>query len=584
VRQNGDHPVRGERGELELVIGGRGTGETEVHFVVANHLHDPFGERVAERDRDTGVLLAEADDGARQHRRRYGRQRSDDDAADVLLRNVARMREDHPESETGVTGVVVKIPSSDWAFADCGTVPFPGTPDDSRICLKNGFDPNLLYQFTFTAKDPLVLGVGLAAMRDVISFFRFEMADASGTANPVAGLSHVLAEGTSQSGNLLKTYLHLGFNEDERGRKVIEGANPHIAARQTPINFRFALPGGAATLTEPGSEPVLWWEEYTDATRGRAKAGILTRCRLTNTCPLIIETFGSTEFWDLRHGPGLYGTDAKADIPLPDNVRRYYFPGTTHGGGGGGFNTTSGNAGGAGGTCRYASNPNPLIDNFRALFVALNDWVIAQTPPPPSLYPKIADGTLVAPTKAATGFPTIPGLPFVDNFENTMLQYDFGPSFNYNDMSGVITIEPPNIVQKIPTYVPKVDADGNEIAGLPSLLHQLPLGTYLGWNVVTSGYNKDRICAFTGGFVPFARTKADRIAANDPRLSIEERYPSFTAFYYRAAQVVNDQVAQRYLLPEDGQRIFSQALSDVLKNNLVPKDALAEKFLLRKRL
>src|SRR4029453_12134261 len=122
------------------------------------------------------------------------------------------------ESETAVTGTVTPIAPTDWAFADCRTVAFPGHTDPSRICLKNGFDPTLLYQFTFTAKDPLVLGVGLAAMRDVIAFFRFEAADASGTANPVAGLSHVLAEGTSQSGNLLKTYIHLGFNEDEKGR------------------------------------------------------------------------------------------------------------------------------------------------------------------------------------------------------------------------------------------------------------------------------------------------------------------------------------------------------------------------------
>src|SRR5262249_55743250 len=115
-----------------------------------------------------------------------------------------------------------------------------------------------------------------------------------------------------------------------------------------------------------------------------------------------------------------------------------------------------------------------------------------------------------------------------------------------------------------------------------SLLHQMPLGTYLGWNVVTSGYNTGRICAFTGGFVPFAKTKAERIANNDPRPSLEERYPMFTGFYHRAAQIVNDQVAQRYLLAEDANRIFTQAISDVLKNTLVPKAALADKLLLRK--
>lgn len=499
------------------------------------------------------------------------------------------------ESETAVTGTVLPISGGDWAFADCRTVPFPGTPDPSRICLKNGFDPSLLYQFTFISKDPLVLGVGLAAYRDVISFFRYEAMDGAGTANPVAGLSHVLVEGTSQSGNLLKTTIHLGFNEDERGRIVAEGANSHIAARQTPINFRFALPGGAATLYEPGSEPVLWWSDYTDVARGRVRAGMLDRCRETHTCPKIIETFGATEFWDLRMGPGLYGTGGAkrddhrhdrdhdgcvegrhraagvcTDIPLPPNVRRYYIAGTTHGGGGGAYSVTNPPAGGAGGSCLFQSNPNNEQDYQRALFMALKDWVISHREPPPSVYPKVAEGTLVPSTKSAMHFPTIPGVPFKDGFENTMLDYEWGPNFIFNDMSGVINHEPPRILQKIPTLVPKVDADGNEIAGLHTLMHRLPIGTYLGWNVVTSGFNTGRICAFTGGFVPFAKTKAERVANGDPRLSIEERYGSVTAFSAKAAAVLDRLVKRRYLLPADGARELNNAIADLTKNGLLP--------------
>jgi hypothetical protein len=497
------------------------------------------------------------------------------------------------ESETAVIGTVTPISSSDWAFADCRTVPFPGTPDPSRICLRNGFDPTLLYQFTFTAKDPLVLGLGLAAMRDVISFFRFEVADVQGNANPLAGgITHVFGEGTSQSGNLLKTFIHLGFNEDEADRRVIEGANSHIAARQTPINFRFALPGGAATLYEPGSEPVLWWTDYTDIVRDRPTAGMLDRCRATDTCPKIIETFGATEFWDLRMGPGIYGTGTAPggaghaavqcdfathhppglcrDIPLPDNVHRYYFPGTTHGGGSGAYSIANPPTGGAGGSCLFQSNPNNEQDYQRALFIALTDWVISGTEPPPSVYPKVADGTLVPSTKAAMGFPTVPAIPFKDGFENTMLDYDWGPYFIYNDMSGVIGNEPPPIVQKIPTLVSKVNSDGNEIAGLQTLMDQLPIGTYLGWNIVTSGFNKGRICAFTGGFVPFAKSEADRIANGDPRPSIEKRYGSVSAFSAAAASVVNQLVAQRYLLPADGTRELSKAISDVTNNGLLP--------------
>src|SRR5206468_9538241 len=179
--------------------------------------------------------------------------------------------------------------------------------------------------------------------------------------------------------------------------------------------------------------------------------------------------------------------------------------------------------------------------------------------PPPWKYPTVAAGTFVASTKAATGFPTIPGLPFTDHFENTMLDYNFGTGFIYNDMSGVISLEPPTIKQTIPTLVVKVDSDGNEVAGVASLMRQVPLGTYLGWNIVTTGFNKDRICAFTGGFVPFAKTKAERVASNDPRPSIEERYPTFASFYFGAAAAVNRLVAQRYLLRADGAREFNQA-------------------------
>src|SRR5262249_25264281 len=139
-----------------------------------------------------------------------------------------------------------------------------------------------------------------------------------------------------------------------------------------------------------------------------------------------------------------------------------------------------------------------------------------------------------------------------------------------NDMSGVISHEPPRILQKIPTLVPKVDADGNEIAGVQTLMHQLPIGTYLGWNVVTSGFNKGRICAFTGGFVPFAKTKAERLASGAPGPSIEERYGSIPAFSPRAAAAIDRLVARRYLLPADGTRELNNAVGDLTKNGLLP--------------
>ena len=140
----------------------------------------------------------------------------------------ARLETHTHETPNGVDGTITPVASTDWAWADCRTVAFPGTPDPTRICLKNGADPTLLYQLVYTGKDPLVLGVGLAAQRDVISFFRNETADAFGTPNPLAAtVAHVLAEGTSQAGNELKTFVHLGFNEDESGRMVIDGMNDY---------------------------------------------------------------------------------------------------------------------------------------------------------------------------------------------------------------------------------------------------------------------------------------------------------------------------------------------------------------------
>ena len=175
------------------------------------------------------------------------------------------------------------------------------------------------------------------------------------TWNPEPGggtVRYALAFGTSQSGNYIKTFLNLGFNQDEKRRMIWDGVNPNIAARQTPMNFRFAIPGGAAGLYEPGSEGVLWWSRYDDSKRGRGPGSLLDRCSATHSCPKIIETFGSSEFWGLRMSPGLVGTKANVDIPLPSNVRRYYFPGVTHGGGRGGFSLIAQPTGAAPVNCR----------------------------------------------------------------------------------------------------------------------------------------------------------------------------------------------------------------------------------------
>jgi Alpha/beta hydrolase domain len=472
------------------------------------------------------------------------------------------------EGIDGTSGPITKIPDTDWAWADCTKTPFPGTPDPAKICLKNGFDSALLYEIVFTAKDPLVLGIGFAATRDLVSFFRHAGKDDSGTANPVAGkITYSVSRGASQSGNYIRSFINLGFNEDESGKIVWDGAMPHIAGRQLPLNLRFGMPDGASDPYEPGSDAILWWSDWKDTVRGRKSAGLLDRCRVTNTCPKIFETFGSTEFWDLRMSPDLVGTTAAEDIPVPDNVRRYYFPGTTHGGGAGGFNPAPPAAArGRGGACMLPSNPNPESDSEKALTAAMVEWIEKGTQPPASAYPKLADGTLVPATKAATGFPSIPGLAFSDHFENPLIDYDWGPDFKYEDVSGIISKEPPVIRRALQLLVPKVNEDGNEIAGVPSVLHQAPLGTYLGWNIMAGGFFKGQMCEFTGGYVPFAKTKAERTASGDPRRSLEERYANQEAYVAAVRAAAEKAVRERYLLREDADRLIQQAAaSNVLK-------------------
>ena len=466
---------------------------------------------------------------------------------------------------TGEKSGLVKIASTDWAFADCTTTPFPGKPDPAHICVKNGFDPALLYELQYTVKDPLVLGIGLAATRDLASFFRYEKQDASGTANPVAGrITHALSEGSSQSGTFLRLSLLLGFNQDERGRIVWDGMNPHIAARFTDLNRRFAFPGGLVWPFELGHEGPVWWTSWQDSPRNRPAASLLDRCRATNTCPKIAETFGAAEVWGLRQSFTLVGTNAKADIPIPENVRRYYFAGVSHGGGPGGFSVSTNPVP----SCALSSNPAPVGPMRTALMKRLTEWVTKNTPMPESKYPSLAAGTLVPDTKAAMGFPSIPGKPSPDGLQHALVNYDLGVHFRYQDQSGILT-KLPVVKGTLPQLVVRVDADGNEVAGIRSPLMMAPLGTYTGWNLTTSGIYKGQLClggSPVGGFIPFAKTKAERTASGDPRLSLEERYSDHDG-YVRAVKTAADTlVADGYLLAADAAAMVSQAeQSAVLK-------------------
>jgi len=457
-----------------------------------------------------------------------------------------------------------EIAAADWAFADCAATAFPGKPDPGTVCLRPGFDPAFAYTLTYTGKDPRVLGLGFAATRDLVAFLRHAERDDAGHPNPARAVRWAVASGTSQSGNFLKSFVNVGFNADERGRIVFDGINPNIAARQVPLNLRFGVPGGAARPFEPGSEGALWWSPYDDRARGRGTTSLLDRCTANHTCPKVVETFGSAEFWGLRMSPGLVGTDARRDVPLPPNVRRYYFPSVTHGGSFvGGFRTT-GDPPPSG--CRLVGNPNPSKESLRAAQAMLVAWVREGRAPAPSRYPTLAAGDLVASTAAAMGWPALPGVPRPDAMLNPLPDQDFGPGFRHRDVSGVASLQPPRIRGVVPQLVPRVDADGNETAGVPSVQLQVPLGTYLGWNETAAGFDAGRGCGFAGGYVPFARTRAEREKAGDPRPSLEERYGDHAGFVARVREAVKRQADAGWLLPDDAARLVEEAeRSDVLR-------------------
>ena len=527
------------------------------------------------------------------------------------------------ETMTGVATVEKVLGSGEWAWAHC-TDWAHRTPSDTEICLKDGFQPTLLYQVVFTAKDPLVLGVGFAAFRDVGTFFKREAADDFGTANPlvVKGKSKVrwsIIRGVSQSGNFTRAFLHLGFNQDEKGRQVHDGAWPIIAGRRVALNFRWAQPDGVLELYEAGSEGPQWWAAYEDHVRHLPRRGILDRCRASGTCPKIIEHFGAAEVWELKLPIEWVGTDAKRDIPLPENVRRYYIPSSSHGGGSGNMDqnpprTVVNCPGNNWGQATLRANPVPHTETVNAIRVHFRDWVMKGTLPPQSKYPTLhglrieRDGEdderdedrddrdhdqdrehpaasghyLVPPTNAAMGFPagipelpaSVPGAATLTRFGNTIeapfinpvLDYDWGPQFNPSDASGIPTNFPPPIKQVIKMLVPRVDADGNELGGVPVVLRDAPLGSYFGWNITAANFHKDQNCDYTGGMVPFAKTKADRIASGDPRLSLEERYGTHAGYLAAVTAAAQKAVDEGFLLPADRAVLIARAAASNVLN------------------
>jgi hypothetical protein len=407
-------------------------------------------------------------------------------------------------------------------------------PDKVSIKRPEGFDAGAIYELIYQAKDPKPMGMGFAATRDVVSFLRRETADASGTPNPVAGrIDYAVSLGVSQSGRFLHDLLYFGLNEDEAGRVVFDGLMPHIAAgKKMFTNYRFAQPGRnmqehGETLY-PGTAFPFSYPVTTDPVSGRTD-GWLARCLAAKNCPKIIQTDTDLEFY--QSFGSLVTTDTKGEsLAMPDNVRLYYLASLQHA-------AAAGAKPGMNPVCTHPTNPLYAGPVLRALLVALEGWTTDGTAPPASRYPSRADGTLVTPAENAKTFPNVPGFRYTGLVHQpTLVDHD---------------AMPPIKKAAYPVFVPKVDADGNAIAGvrLPTLV--APVATHLGWNVRKAGFGEGGLCGNFGSMLPFAKTRDERIKTNDPRLSLEERYPTAAARAAIIEKTARQLVQDRLLLEDD---------------------------------
>lgn len=450
----------------------------------------------------------------------------------------------------------IPVPNAEWAFADCNKVVFPGTPSSTMISIKRGFEPQYIYELIYTAKNPLVLGLGFAAIRDITSFLKYETQDLESTANPLLSgqktnlIKAAVMFGVSQCSGFTRTFLQLGFNQDENGKIVFEGVNSHIGPRRVSLNVRFGRPGGAGMQHEdhifPGNEAPFTWASSYDSI-SKIKGGILDRCMATNTCPKIMQTLSSTEYWQSRMSLRTTNEFGKKDILIPENIRIYLFSSTQHTP----YSRESPLSG-------FMTNNNSYYENLRALHIALGNWVLEDKQPPASIYPTIKKKTLVESNQKTSGWQDIPNVLYSGKV-NDGGDLDFGKTFNEKDESGIIQEPPVVFKQKYKILIPKVDADNNEIDGVHSLTIRVPLGTYTGWSLRKSGFGEGDLNSLEGMFIPFKTTKTERIAVGDNRLSLEERYGTHEGYVSAIKKATEALIKERFLLPEDAQSEIEKA-------------------------
>ena len=389
----------------------------------------------------------------------------------------------------------------------------------NEVTLAGGFEKGRTYELAYRPTAWPIAGLGLAAFRDMASWVK-HAPDAAVRA------PRTIAFGSSQSGRFLRSFLYHGFNADERGRQVLDGAMVHIAgAGRLSINERGAVPTSLSmysTTLFPYATTV-----ERDPVSGRAD-GLLDNERARHVQPKVMFTNTAVEYWGGGRAAALVHTspDGTRDLELPPNVRAYFLSGTQHG--------PARFPAAAGGNGQQPANPLEYWWTMRALLVAMADWVTKGTEPPATQVPRLADGTLVPIARLA--FPDIPGA-------QTPAQIQ-GPRVDDRDL---------------PFLVPQVGADGNELAGIRTAEQRVPVATYTGWNFRNASIGATtQLMYLLGSSIPFAKTRAARIAANDPRPSIEERYASEAVYIEQAAQVTAALVRDRYLLASDADAVATR--------------------------
>jgi len=437
------------------------------------------------------------------------------------------------------------VARGEWSFARCPEKANP-TPSNTDICYPAGFSTDAIYELVYEARDPVVMGLGFASTRDLVSYLRRETSEANpfSYADGRGGRTTprwAVAFGSSQAGRFLKDLVYQGFNLDENKKIVFDGLIPHISgSRRIFVNAEFSMPGRFPTALEghyfPGDEFPFTYETTTDPFTKKTD-GVLARCRQQQACPKIMHWDSGTEAYQARNSLVVTDAAGKSEVPIPANVRLYYFSGTQHGP----AEKPSRD------TCQQLSNPLSYQETQRALLAALQDWVTKGIEPPKSRFPRLNDGTLVEVAQVKQSYPAIPGAKYNGKINDLLLQ----------DRRAMPPAHIAGTEHRV--YVPKVDGDGNEIAGVHSVELQVPVGTHSGWNLRARGYMEDELCYLVGSYIPFAKTKEERMKSGDPRLSIEERYKDNADYVEKLALAARSLIEERFLLPEDAARIIAAA-------------------------